>query len=890
MPTDFVDRVDHMAELDSLVTDLAERRGRTLVVEGRPGMGRSALLAEFARRLGERSGTPGACRVVLTSCYPEIGAGMTYAPAVDLLQQLHDQAERPGWWRRMFRGAGRGMATSAPDVLSAIVPGLGAAWNIGREVTAAALNSGSVPLDSVMPIQHGAAVRIADALLELARDGLPVVALVDDIQHIDPSSLLILDRLVRRLDGEPVALVLSHAPTPEPNGGSAAAVEALLGTWERQGLARRRVLAGLPAEAVGELVERRHPGAPAELSAELVRLTGGHSVFVAMCLEEWSPDNARIVLPRSLTRVVDSRLRLLDERDRRLVTTAAAQGRVFLSSVVAEALDEPHEDVLERLRRIADEHQLIVAEDEPPAWARDDRADCYGFEHGALWRVIYEQQTAEQRRSRHARVAEVLSARSGQDVALGRRLEIAHHLDRGGLPCRAASADAHYALARSAALDGLSFVEAEQHCEVAIRAARDLPEREPGRDRRLVAAIELLLSLTEVRWRGRHRPAGGPDIDGLAAEAEQAAVRCADARLIARTALLRGKTLLATRGLAPSLEKLGEAVERAEQAGDPVALFVAKVEYGRQVSKRRLADGLEQLREVERMYASDPALGAADDPVLQHARNLAEMQLAISLYDSGHLGEALARLLRCADRLRSEPTAVELPIALNYLAQVHTATGAWAEAEEVLREALAAEEERGGDSGWHAYNAALLAQLLAGDPQRRDEALELAEAAWLETERTWLANLVPIVRNLFAAVLLDTADGDLETVRRADRLALATRVETDETGMVRSRIAALVLRSRAHLLTGEPQAARDLAHEALRTLAEVGDMPALRTEEVLLDAATALHAAGSEDEARELLGRARAEVDRKAGLIDDPDLRERFLRDVPVNRRILDTG
>lgn len=890
MPTDFVDRVNYMAELDGLVAGLADRRGEALVIEGHSGMGKSALLAEFARRVGERSGTPEACRVVLTSCYPEIGAGLTYAPVVDLLQQLHEQAGQPGWWRRVFRGAGRGVATSAPDVLSAIVPGLGAAWNIGREVTEAALNSGSVPLDSVMPMQLGAAARIADALLDMVRDGLPVVALLDDIQHIDPSSLLILDRLVRRLDGEPLVLVLSYSSDREPNGGSAAAVEALLAAWEDQGLVQRRWLAGLPPEAVQELVERRHPGAPAELSTELVQLTGGHSVFVRMCLEEWNPGSGGIVLPRSLTRVVDSRLRLLGEQDRRLITMAAAQGGIFLSNIVAEALDESHDEVLERLRRIADEQQLIVAEAELPAWARGDQADCYRFEHGALWRVIYEQQTMEQRRSRHARIAQVLTAHSGQDAALGRRLEIAHHLDRGGLPCLRASADAHYALARSAALDGLSFVEAEQHCEVAIRAARALSEKEPERDRCLVTAIELLLSLTEVRWRGRHQPAGGPDIDVLAAEAEQAAVRCGDARLIARTTLLRGKTLLATQGLMPSLKKLREAVERAEQAGDPVALFVAKVEYGRQVSKRRLADGLEQLREVERMYASDPDLAAVDDPVLQHARNLAEMQLAISLYDSGHIGEARARLLRCADRLRHEPMAVELPIALNYLAQVHMATGAWAQAEEVLREALAAEEEkRGGDSGWHAYNAALLAGLLAADPQRREESLELAEAAWLETERTWLANLVPIVRNLFAEVLLDVADGNLDTVRRADRLALATRVETDETGMVRSQIAALVLRSRAHLLMGESAVALDMAREALRTLDEVGDMPALRTEEVLFAAATALRAAGSEGEAEELLGRARSEVTRKAGLIDDVDLRRRFLGHVPLNRRILDT-
>jgi tetratricopeptide (TPR) repeat protein len=139
------------------------------------------------------------------------------------------------------------------------------------------------------------------------------------------------------------------------------------------------------------------------------------------------------------------------------------------------------------------------------------------------------------------------------------------------------------------------------------------------------------------------------------------------------------------------------------------------------------------------------------------------MQLGITLYDSGHLSEAQARLGRCVQRLRDEPLRAELPIALNYLAQVHMGLGAYEDAEEVLGEALAFEADRGGDSGWHAYNKALLAHLLIQQPAKRGRALELIADAWAETERTWLANLVPIVRNLYAEILVLAADepGDL---------------------------------------------------------------------------------------------------------------------------------
>ncbi|MFF3910771.1 AAA family ATPase [Streptomyces sp. NPDC001848] len=886
--TGFVDRVEHMDELRALMADVTEGRGgRALVVDGTSGMGKSALLRAFEAEVATSHG-PGACRVVSVRCQPSIGSGLHYGAIVELLLRLAQDQEvkQPGIFRRLLSFTGQGVVRSAPEVLSAIVPGLGALFTLGKEVAEASLASGSMPFDSLLPFQQGAAAQIVDALLDLVRQGPPTVVLIDDIQYGDPSSLLVLDRLLLRLPGEPLGLVLSHSTDAAYVDGPASTVEDLLHDWAKEGLLRRRMLQGLPRDAVAELVRSRHPEAPPALSEQLSRLTAGHAVFVTLCLEEWRPDYGPVVeLPSSLSRVVEDRLRLLTEPDRELLMIGSTQGETFLSRTVAEVKGAPHDEVMERLRLIATQHRLILPT-EPPGWARWEASDCYRFEHGALWGVVYDRQTPQQMRSRHARIAAALTSGPLDGMPLERRLEIARHLRCGGPECSLASAEVHYGLARDAAMEGLSFAEAERHCEEVIKAVRDLPEHDESRDRWLIQAVELLLSLTEVRWRGQHQPAGGPDIDALAAEAEAAARRCGTPELAIRTTLLRGKTLLATQGLVPSLDKLRSAVELAEQHGDPVPLFVARVEYGRQVSKRRLADGLAQLWEAERLYASDPRLGGTGDPVLQHARNLGEMQLGITLYDSGHLSEALTRLSRCVQRLRDEPLKAELPMALNYLAQVHTGLGGYQDAEEVLREALDFEAGRGGDSGWHAYNGALLAHLLVQRPEGRDQALELIADAWAETERTWLANLVPIVRNLYAEILLIAADGSGELLDQADRLAVATCVETQRSGMVRSEIAAHSLRSRILLRQGDTVAAQDQARQAVRILDEVGDMPALRTEEVLYHSAVVLAAGGVREEAHALLERARSEVARKADLVTDDALRDRFLTRVPLNEAI----
>ncbi|SMQ17883.1 AAA ATPase domain-containing protein [Streptomyces sp. Ag82_O1-12] len=889
MRTGFVDRVEHMDELRSLLADVTEGRGgRAMVVDSVSGMGKSALLQAFESETAASHG-PGLCRVVSVRCQPSIGSALHYGTIVELLLQLarDQEVKQPGVFRRLLSFTGQGVVRSAPEVLSAIVPGLGALFTLGKEVAETSLASGSMPFDSLLPFQQGAAAQIVDALLDLVRQGPPTVVLIDDIQHGDPSSLLVLDRLLRRLPGEPLGLVLSHTTDGAYVDGPESMVEDLLHDWAKDGLLRRRVLGGLPHDAVAELVRYRRPDAPPTLSEQLSRLTAGHAVFVTLCLEEWRPDTGPTVeLPSSLSRVVEERLRLLTELDRELLMIGATHGETFLSRTVAEVKGAPHDEVMERLRLIAAQHRFILPT-QPPGWARLDASDCYRFEHSALWGVVYDQQTPQQMRSRHARIAAALTTGPLDGMPLERRLEIARHLRNGGTECLLVSAEVHYGLARDAAMEGLSFAEAERHCEEVIKAVRDLPQQEESRDQWLVQAVELLLSLTEVRWRGQHQSAGGPDIDALAAEAEAAARRCCSPELAIRTTLLRGKTLLATQGLVPSLDKLRAAVELAEQHGDPVPLFVARVEYGRQVSKRRLADGLAQLQEAERMYASDPRLGGTTDPVLQHARNLGEMQLGITLYDSGHLSEAQARLSRCVQRLRDEPLKAELPIALNYLAQVHMGLGAYEDAEEVLGEALAFEADRGGDSGWHAYNKALLAHLLIQQRAKRAQALELIADAWAETERTWLANLVPIVRNLYAEILLLAADAPGELLDQADRLAVATCVETQRSGMIRSEIAAHSLRSRILLRGGDTVGAQEQARQAVRILDEVGDMPALRTEEVLYHSGVVLAAGGVREEASVLLQRARREVDRKAEQVTDDLSRDRFLTRVPLNNAIL---
>ncbi|GAB2872002.1 AAA family ATPase [Streptomyces mayteni] len=894
VPTAFVDRADSMGRLSGVVGDLVAGRGQVLAVEGGSGMGKSALLDAFAGEVERDPRLAGRCRVVSVRCRPDGGPDTSFLLALEALLALRPPAETESLWRR----AGSAALRSVPELLGLVVPGLQQLVAVGREVTEAAMRTGSLPGDSLLPQQAAMASQVAGALRVQIASGRPVVLMVDDIQYIDLTSLQVLDQLVAAMPDLPLALVLGHRTRDGLAGDNAVAVAEVLQGWENASRLDREQLSGLPEDAVRELVRLRVPGAGStSLPARLSEATGGHPIFVEQILRLVRAGNAGrpaavpTELPAELPIAISRRFHRLAEPVRDLLLSGAALGQSFLSRAVAEATGVPHDEAAELLRRTAHDHGLVKERADRPDWVSWLASDLYEFEHAALREGIYGELTAAQRQRRHADLARVLATLAPQtgpgEPPWALRLDIAAQLRRGGPSCLAESAAAHLGLARDAALDGLSFTDAERYCVEAIEAARRLPPDGGDRDRRLAEAAELLLSLTEVRWRGQGPQGGLPDIDALAAQAEEAARRLADPRLLARTALQRGKTLMATRGLDPSLAKLREAVELAERSGDPVALFVATVEYGRQLPKSDLRAGLAVLFRAEEMYAAEPSLGRTDDPVLQHARNLNEMQLGVNLFDAGRFGQAYARLTRCTARLRSETLRAELPIALNYLAQLHVAMGAEPAAEAALVEARAFEEARGGDSGWHAYNTALLASVLVRRDGQRERARELAGDAWQETQRTWLANLVPIVRNLYAEVLLETAAGP-DDLERVERLAIDTCVETEESGMSRSTIAALILRSRVLLRRGGVDEAAEVARGALAILDRDGDKPALRTEEVLWYAAGALRAAGYGAEADALLERARAEVRRKAASIDDPEQRRRFLSDVPLNRWILD--
>lgn len=873
----FVDRVEHVDKLMELTEDVYRGQSRALVVEGPLGIGKSALLDELVRLTQLRTAEP-TIRMIRVRCQAFVGETNAYGPVMAIFNALHP----PRAVRRIKYAA----VQHLPELVGSL-PLVGPALAAAAQITQAAIDSGSVQGDSLLPYRQSVAHGLASALVDaLVRAG-PTLVMVDDVQWIDPSSLLVFDHFIEQSWGHPVGVVLIHE-TNQDGGPSSegATVREFLDRWQLQGRLERITLGALPDSAVAELVRLYHGHDTASSTlTRLSRLTGGRPAYVVHLLPLMTTDGGLDgPLPEALRRAVRQPLALLEPSDRELLIVAATQGSTFLAPLVARAADLDEQDVQDRLHRLSRECGFISATPNPD-WA--PLADCYQFDCLLLQKELYAEQSPSRRRQRHTRIAEGLMA-LGHELPLDARLDWVRHF-RSGVP-HPASGTEHLKLAKDVAVKGLSFAEAETLCRFAVQEIERLPERASHRDSLMAQAVELLLNITEIHWQARRRPKGD-DLEGLAAQAEEAARRCGDPVLTARTVMLHGKVLLHTQGLVPSLDMLKLAVELARDTDNSLALFVALAEYGRQLPKRDLIGGLTVLREAQRLYETDPRLRNLSDPVLRHARNLTDMQLGVNLFDAGDFGAALVHLTACVERLRGDPLNAELPIALNYLAQLYAAMGDADTAENALREALAFEETRGGLSGWHAYNSALLARLMALDPARRHACQPMLAEAWRETEQTWLLNLVPIVRNLYAEVLLLLGDTDPALLNQSLALAEETIEETRRTGMIRSEIAALSLISRIRHLRGETEAAAALARDALDILRRVGDLPALRTEEVLHHAAEVLETVGhSQETVMWLRADVQDRVQRIAGSITDGAQRARYLQHSPLNQNSPNLG
>lgn len=412
-----VGRERELARLEAALDETAGGRGRSVVVTGEAGIGKSRLVQAAVARASERGLTVLACA---TSPYHR---NTPLFPLPDLLGQLFDLTAGEARERQLERVAARVRELDLPEDAVALLAAL-AGVPVAEEVQALGLTPQRIKERQV---------ELAVELVLAAARRRPCLLVVEDLHWVDPSTLELLHALAGRLAEAPLLLLSTRRPTEEavPEGEPSAldweprALGLTLGRLDeaaaRQVIAR--VTGGKPLPApVTALVVTKTDGVPLFIE-ELTRmlLSSGHLEEGEGAYELTTP-LPELSVPATLQDSLMARLDRMGEA-KGVAQLASVLGREVPFELIAAVGQEEPGALRASLARLV-EADLLTA-------GRDGRS--YVFRHALLQDAAYGSLLKKTRRRLHGRTADVLLERFPERAAAQPEL-VAHHLAAAGRP------------------------------------------------------------------------------------------------------------------------------------------------------------------------------------------------------------------------------------------------------------------------------------------------------------------------------------------------------------------------------------------------------------------------------------------------------------------------
>ena len=593
----------------------------------------------------------------------------------------------------------------------------------------------------------GTQFRIVDAFVDLVEEAAlagPVALALDDLQWADPSTIVTLRSLARRLTYVPIALLASLRPLPR-----APDLEALVDGLVHHG-AEWMALGPLPANVVAQLVAELVRAQPGPLLLEEVAGASGNPLFVRELVQALDEERAiRVVdgraeihdvsLPPSLRLTILRRLSFLDEEALELLRFASALGSIFSLRDVATVLDRSASDLLRPARTA-----LL-------AGVVEERETRLAFRHDLIREAIYEDLPKDARAALHLQ--------AGRRLARARApaLQVAEQFSLGAQPGDTEAVEWLHSAARETARSAPTVA-----VELLERAL-DLVDADERRVRLLADLLPALLwsgQPHEAEARAREALAGPPPpeleetlrlglVGALTAQGRARDVVDEVRKATTRTSL-SADVQSELQAEAANALAFGDQLDLAEQtAHEAVAL-------GRPVQSEGTALGLLVLCDLARVRGR-PADALA---LVQEARTLIAA--------------------RSGSRLRWPPE-VFLAMTLHQL-------DAFADAHEALREGQRADERLGNVSYLPVYHYEAASLLFSAG--RWEEAiaqahagLEVADEVGLELLLAWphrVLALIAVHRDELDAAAASVAV--LESGHQADSAATPRGLLTEARG------------------------------------------------------------------------------------------------------------
>jgi predicted ATPase/predicted Ser/Thr protein kinase len=517
----FVGRPRELARLDELLGKAQEGEGQVVFVTGEAGSGKTALIAEFARRAQEAHEE---LIVARGNCDAQTGVGDPYLPFREVLGLLTGDVESRrtsgaithGHARRLWSLlpiAAETLVESGPDLVGTFVQGEAlvsraeaftpspAGWRVRLEELVR--RNATTPRDVTLQ-QSFLFDQYTRTILALAQHR-PLLLQLEDLHWADGGSCNLLFHLGRRIAGHPVLVVGTYRPAEvalEREGRRHPLEPAINELRRAYGDLEVHVGEEESREFIDALVDHEPNRLTADFRDALYRQTRGHPLFAVELLrnmrdqemlvrdeqDRWveGPALAWGMLPARVEGAIGERIGRLPEELQKALSLASLQGEEFSAEVLAEVHGAGKREVVALLSRELDKrHHLVRAQ----GTRRIDgqRVSIYRFRHILFQKYLYGQMDDVERTYLHEEVGTALETLYGEqtdEVAV----HLARHFREAGITDKAIR---YLQQAGQRAVRLSANEEAVAH----FRAALGLLEELTDSDRRMREELALQLAL-----------------------------------------------------------------------------------------------------------------------------------------------------------------------------------------------------------------------------------------------------------------------------------------------------------------------------------------------------------------------------------------------------------
>lgn len=437
----------------------AAKRPHVVFVSGEAGMGKTSLVAQWARNAH-------ADGAIVMFGHADEDLGVAYQPWIEALSGLVRDG-RPEWVEAVRSAPRSALTRLVPEIAS------------NAERVADPETERLLLLDGATELLAAAA-----ASSPVVAASSPVVVVLDDLHWADAASLQLLRHVTVSGVEMPVTIVCTYRDTDLSRGDQ---LTKLLADMHRESNVSRIPLAGLDdlelcdllAAAAGHDLDDNGVG----LAHALRRETDGNPFFTAEILRHLSESGGIVLnaegrwvlageidelgLPNSVRDVVGRRVERLGDEALRVLCLGSVIGREFSVEVLAAVADIDEEDLLDLL-----DAAVIAA-----VLVESGTADRYRFAHALIQHSLYEELSLIRRQRTHQRIAEILERGAGTDDAAA-LAELAHHWVAATRPADLDKALGYVRRAGDAARDALAPDDAIRWYRQALElvARRDRPD------------------------------------------------------------------------------------------------------------------------------------------------------------------------------------------------------------------------------------------------------------------------------------------------------------------------------------------------------------------------------------------------------------------------------